>query len=648
MDKIARVPSYLWHSIAIALLLTLAMSAEAQDINCANCHEDIAFTSTAHPDLTCQDCHTNVTAEHEGKDLEPLTDEISCAQCHGKLLRTLSRSAHKDGVSCINCHGEPHNIHLTDDLASAVSPVNQIKQCGACHDTPASLIDGYLTSEHGKALLLSGLINAPSCGDCHGDHSILPVASDRAPAAHKNSPEMCGSCHVMLLENWKNQSAHGQQWLAGEDGPVCIDCHATHAIKDPTTASSRLASADNCGGCHDEFLTTFRDGFHGKANDLGFVGGATCADCHTPHNNLPEADPLSSVNSVNLVATCSKCHNDVTQSFVSYDPHNDPTNPDDNYVVYIIWIFMTGLLIGVFAFFGIHDILWLQRSLVGVLRGEFEEKYDKTGQYVKRFTKMNSRMHVVIIVTFLLLAMTGLPLKFHSAPWAQVLMDLLGGVESSRFIHRVAAIGTFGYMAFHVGHLFIRWAINREKGLLWGPNSMVPQPKDLRDFFANLRYFLYFGERPAGDRWTYFEKFDYLAVFWGVMIIGLSGLMLWLPGFFTSFLPGWTLNAAYVIHSDEALLATGFIFIFHFFHTHLRPESFPMDPVVFLGKMPLEQFKAERSIEYQRLVDNNELDDYLVDAPTATEFRDAYIWGTVFLIIGITLAIGIILALLGA
>jgi thiosulfate reductase cytochrome b subunit len=255
-------------------------------------------------------------------------------------------------------------------------------------------------------------------------------------------------------------------------------------------------------------------------------------------------------------------------------------------------------------------------------------------------------MHVVIIVTFLLLALTGLPLKFHTAPWAQTLMNLLGGIDSARVIHRIAAIGTFGYMGVHVVQIFYRWAINREKGLFWGPNSMVPQPSDLKDFWANIRYFLYAGERPAGDRWTYFEKFDYLAVFWGVMIIGLSGLVLWLPGLFTSFLPGWSLNAAYVIHSDEALLATGFIFVFHFFHTHLRPESFPMDPVVFLGKMPLQQFKTERSLEYQRLIDNNELDDYLVDAPTPDEFRRAYIWGTVFLLIGVTLAIGIILAML--
>jgi hypothetical protein len=116
---------------------------------------------------------------------------------------------------------------------------------------------------------------------------------------------------------------------------------------------------------------------------------------------------------------------------------------------------------------------------------------------------------------------------------------------------------------------------------------MVPRGKDFTDFVGNFRWFLYLGRRPRFDRWTYWEKFDYFAVFWGVAIIGFSGLVLWFPQFFTTFLPGWFLNAAHVVHSDEALLATGFIFIFHFFHTHLRPETFPLDPVIFTGRIPL-------------------------------------------------------------
>jgi cytochrome b subunit of formate dehydrogenase len=475
----------------------------------------------------------------------------------------------------------------------------------------------------------------------------MAVEKGRAPTAHQNSPEMCGVCHQLLLEDWKTQSAHGLAWQEDEEGPVCVDCHASHRIVDPTTYDARHAAAQNCGHCHEDYLPTFRDSFHGQALHLGLSAGATCADCHTPHKNLAEKNPASSVHPDNRLATCGKCHQDVTASFATFDPHNDPTNPDDNFAVYVVWVFMVSLLIGVFAFFGVHDFLWLQRSLVGTLRGEFaEERRAASGKYVRRFRRGNMRMHVVIITTFILLALTGLPLKFNDAPWAQYLVNVLGGIDSTRFIHRVAAIGTFGYMLVHVIEVFIRAFVRGERGMFWGPNSMTPQPKDVRDFFGNLRYFLYLGERPKGDRWTYFEKFDYLAVFWGVMIIGISGLFLWLPDFFTKFLPGWTLNAAHVIHSDEALLATGFIFIFHFFHTHLRPESFPMDPVVFTGKMSLERFKAERSLEYHRLVDNGELDDYLVEPPTRKQLRDAYVFGSIFLIIGVMLAVFIIWALL--
>jgi cytochrome b subunit of formate dehydrogenase len=635
-------------SLLGVFFLLLIISVQAQDIDCAECHDDVVLASPAHPDVVCLDCHTNVTAEHndDNPELAALTDEESCVECHGRIQREVGRSAHDGEAGCNDCHGAAHEITAVADLHSAVSAVRQIQNCGGCHDTEEMPLDLYVASEHGRAVLLSGLDMAPGCSDCHGGHRIYAVDNDRSPTSHENSPEMCGTCHALLLDDWQNMSAHGLAWQESEEGPVCTDCHATHDIVDPTTAASRLKSADNCGGCHEEYLTTFRDSFHGQANDLGMSTGATCADCHTPHKNLPADNPLSSVNAANLAETCGQCHDNVTANFVSFDPHNDPTDPDDNFAVYIVWFFMTALLIGVFAFFGVHDLLWLQRSLVGVLRGEFDEEKQSNGQFVKRFNLLNIRMHVVIITTFLLLALTGLPLKFHAAPWAQQLMNLLGGVDFARVIHRLAAIGTFGYMSYHLGNLFIRRVFKKERGLLWGPNSMVPQPQDLKDFFANLRYFLYFGERPAGDRWTYFEKFDYLAVFWGVMIIGLSGLMLWFPGLFTTYLPGWILNAAHVIHSDEALLATGFIFVFHFFHTHLRPESFPMDIVVFTGKMSLERFKSERAREYQRLIDNEELDNYLVAAPTARERKRAYVWGSIFLTIGVALAIGIIWALL--
>jgi len=200
----------LWTALAAAPLLY--STAVAQDIDCAECHEDVTFDSPAHPDLVCGDCHTNVTAEHDTADLAPLTDADSCGQCHSAIERATRRSAHQGEAGCNDCHGEPHNIHEVSDFASAVSPVNQIKNCGACHSEPPELIEGFLTSEHGKALLLSGLASAPSCNDCHDSHRIVEVDSRRAPMAHENSPEMCGECHSILLNTWTNESAHGMVW----------------------------------------------------------------------------------------------------------------------------------------------------------------------------------------------------------------------------------------------------------------------------------------------------------------------------------------------------------------------------------------------------------------------------------------------------
>ncbi len=306
---------------------------------------------------------------------------------------------------------------------------------------------------------------------------------------------------------------------------------------------------------------------------------------------------------------------------------------------------MTLLLLGVFGFFGLHALLWLQRTLVGRLRGEFKVEHVGPGPYVRRFTTTQMWLHVSIILSFLLLSVTGLPLKFAAAPWAPGLMNALGGrdrglpapVRSDRDVRL--------FRRAPVDAVPRRRAQEARRGYFWGWRSMTPNLKDVQDLWANLKYFLYLGPRPKLDRWAYWEKFDYLAVFWGVGMIGVSGLMLWYPDFFTQFLPGWVLNAAYIIHSDEALLATGFIFLFHFFHTHLRPESFPMDPVIFTGSMPLHRFKEDRPLEYQRLVETNTLEQYFVPPPSKAQIQVAHVFGFTAVAIGVWLAFLIFRAL---
>ena len=137
--------------------------------------------------------------------------------------------------------------------------------------------------------------------------------------------------------------------------------------------------------------------------------------------------------------------------------------------------------------------------------------------------------------------------------------------------------------------------------------------RDPKEVVQTMKWFFGAGPRPRYGRFTYWEKFDYFAVFWGIMVIGSTGFVLWFPELFTWILPGWGVNVATIIHSDEALLAVGFIFTIHFFNTHLRPEKFPMDPVIFTGRMRLKELRLERPDHYAELLARGELEARLVD-----------------------------------
>ena len=267
-----------------------------------------------------------------------------------------------------------------------------------------------------------------------------------------------------------------------------------------------------------------------------------------------------------------------------------------------------------------------------------------------RFTRLQRGLHACMIVSFMSLALTGLTLKFSYTKWAVLLSHLLGGFETAGYIHRGAAVVMFGVFITHLVDLYK--LKKREypswRALLLGPSTMLPTKRDLVEFVATLRWFVKLGKRPEYGRWTYWEKFDYFAVFWGIAVIGSTGLTLWFPVFFTRFLPGWFINVATIIHSDEALLATGFIFTVHFFNTHLRPEKFPMDITVFTGRVPLEELKRDKPREYQVLVDSGKLEEKtdVPYPPIVIRAIRAFAWAA--LAVGFSIVIWIIYAMLFA
>ena len=222
------------------------------------------------------------------------------------------------------------------------------------------------------------------------------------------------------------------------------------------------------------------------------------------------------------------------------------------------------------------------------------------GRHVLRFGRVDRVLHGFLMLSFLGLAATGLPVLFSDAGWARRLAGLFGGLAGAHILHRVFASILIAVFAPHVGRLVLRVVVRKDYSMFWGPGSMVPQPSDLRDMYQQFLWFFGQGPRPVFDRFTYWEKFDYWAVFWGMGIIGGSGLLLWFPVFFSHVVPGWVYNIALLVHGEEALLAVGFIFTIHFFNSHLRPEKFPMDMVIFTGRVTEHDLADERPAEYAR------------------------------------------------
>ena len=278
------------------------------------------------------------------------------------------------------------------------------------------------------------------------------------------------------------------------------------------------------------------------------------------------------------------------------------------------------------------------------------EKLESSEKQFLRFSRLNRILHVTMILCFLSLALTGMTLKFSYTGWAVFLSHLFGGFESAGYIHRVAAFFMLTIFIVHVVDLVRRKRkeFGMWRALLLGPDSMVFNKKDVQDLIGNFKWFFNKGPRPQYGRWTYWEKFDYFAVFWGIFVIGSTGLMLWFPEFFTLLFPGWLINVATIIHSDEALLAAGFIFTVHFFNTHLRPEKFPMDIVIFTGRMPIEDLREDKPAEYDALVKEGTLEDNLVEPYPLIVIRTIRVFGWTALTIGFSIVIWIIYAMVFA
>jgi hypothetical protein len=275
-------------------------------------------------------------------------------------------------ATCVDCHGT-HDVRPKGDPESRTYHLNLPKTCGRCHGDPEIIKRGKIAignvyshfqdSIHGRALSRSGLLVAPNCSDCHGAHEIQRQKNPDSRVHRLNIPNTCGKCH-QGVESKYEAGIHGTMLRKGNQfAPVCADCHTAHDIKRVDAESWRMQVLSECGTCHAESIRTYRDTFHGQVNSLGFVRVATCADCHGAHDVFPKRDGRSAIAPARLVKTCQTCHAGANAGFVRYDPHAERENRARNPTLFYAAHFMDSLLIGVFAFFGIHTALWFTRTI---------------------------------------------------------------------------------------------------------------------------------------------------------------------------------------------------------------------------------------------------------------------------------------------
>lgn len=622
------------------------------------------FLNTPHANIKCVKCHSDVTTDRH-RPCETV-DKVDCSACHDEVSDKYFQSGHgtayfeKDvnAPYCTDCHGT-HNVKSHEDDTSPTFRSNIPKLCGECHkkDGKANLtadlhsIDSYVDyslSVHGKGLTEKGLLSSAICTDCHTSHFMFRQDDDKSSVHPNNVAKTCAKCHKGIYDQYI-QSDHQAAADKGESKfPACAACHSSHTVSEVDQDEFMFEINIQCGSCHEKLTETYMETYHGKAYQLGSLEAARCSDCHGAHKILNVSNPESMVGKNNLLTTCQKCHPDANEKFTGFLTHATHNNRDEYPALYYAFWGMTYLLVGVFLFFGLHTLLWLPRSLKECKRRKHLHPTGKT-TYIRRFKMRHMITHLFLILSFMILALTGMMLKFANMEWAQTLAGILGGVKAAGNWHRFAAVITFGCFTFHLSALFyqkIKEGI-KFKSFFLGSSSLMFNMQDIRDFGATIKWFVGKEPKPQYGRWTYWEKFDYMAVFWGVAVIGLSGLILWFPEVFTKIMPGWLVNVAQIIHSDEALLAVGFIFTIHFFNTHLRPEAFPMNTVIFTGHIPEAEFKEDRPKEYEELVKSGKIDKVKVELEfSPLRRRVINTFGFFFLSLGIILVLLIIYSVL--
>ena len=597
--------------------------------DCAACHEEAVegsaimetLSHSVHEGFDCLDCHMEKdTAPHRPPSKDFAVGCKGCRTCHEGAAETYQAHGRSligecdDMPQCKDCHGG-HDILPSSAKHSKTHPLNLPTTCGHCHsdlnltakydiliDRPIELYDN---SVHGQASK-GGIYVAATCNDCHSTggtaHKILSPGHQDSAINHFNIPKTCGKCHNAIANDYW-EGIHGKLAARGEvDAPVCTHCHGEHGIfshDDPRSPVSRSKVAEmTCSPCHESAvlnekygrlpgrLTSFIDSYHGLKSKAGDTHVANCASCHGVHRILPSADPTSTINPANLQETCGECHPGITEKMANRPIHGvtgqglQTTGAD---IVERIYIIAIVLVIG-------SMLLHWALDLIKQIRRLLSRK-----PQIRRMTLGEVWQHVFLMVTFIVLVISGFALRFSESWLARLFFGWEGGFERRGDVHRVAAVL---FMLTVVWHTVFLAASRRGRAFY---RDMFPVWKDFQQFLHRMLYNLGLrAKAPRYGRFSYVEKAEYWALIWGSAVMVVTGLLLWFDNWFIQFLPKGALDIALVIHYWEAWLATLAILVWHLYSTVFDPKVYPMNPSWLNGKMPDSMYRHEHPEHYEQ------------------------------------------------
>ncbi|MEK7710791.1 MAG: cytochrome c3 family protein [Planctomycetota bacterium] len=624
---------------AAAAILILVNSGRAQEARpdadgCAECHDGEGdrganvspfkqLAQSIHRSLKCVDCHQSVSAEAaKGGAIPPHGDRIEpaqCGECHEDEAQTyikhgrLEVGKDPDLPKCASCHGA-HDVLPSSDRQSHVHAINLPTTCRTCHtdvdlvkkhfilrDKPIKM---YESSVHGRATK-KGLYVAAACDDCHSAadksgrrtaHRILSPADPESTIYRFNIPDTCGKCHRYVTQDYW-EGIHGQYVKRGSsDAPVCTNCHGEHGIISPRDPLSPVSATHvamaTCSPCHESALlnekyglpggrlASYIDSYHGLKSKAGDVTVANCASCHGAHRILPSTDPTSSINLNNLRATCGECHPGISAELSRTKIHETATGLHTGWSDFFRKLYIIIIVVTI-GFMVLHNGAdWLRHV-----------KRMNASAFIQRLSFNEVAQHWVLMISFIVLVISGFSLRFSDAAWVKLLFGWGGGFEARGVIHRAAAAVMVIGAAWHLLYLFTA------RGRHWF-RDMTAAWSDWTHLRQNAAYFLGLrSEVPRFGRFSYMEKVEYWALAWGTIIMTVTGVLLWFDDYFVERwgLPKGFLDVMLVIHYYEAWLAFLAIVVWHLYGTLFKPGVYPMNPSWLTGKMPKEMYTKEHA-----------------------------------------------------